>query len=429
MSSRSFARSAFLSLFLLPGMSPPLAAASLEPAYDLQGPGLAVAQTGIGLLGLGAGSRNLALTLPGRVELALLYWAGRDRPCPVDEPGGPCLLPEDGAYKDQVLRFDGLFITGTRLGAEAQPDTNAGPINNLGYFADVTEQVRARGTGRQTFPVSDGDRSNNLADLDGAGLLVVYTDPAHSAPGRVIVYHGLDFAYGEDRSRGPMEVTEPITFNHGAARASLRRGKLVIFAGDAVGIGPDRIDVSRNASLTNRLDSSAGAAWDADLFPVDLPAGAGATTVQIFSEPIGKNPDSLLWVAAALWLPLPVPSGCEAEFWNRQAGPWGPTGLTVGQRVANVFREANEYGPAGTATVRTALRFQEGPGLLGAAKRLLAAGVAAVLNAGHPKVEYPLTQIQVITLVDTALRGDDAAEILALAAELEDANEAGCPLD
>jgi hypothetical protein len=403
--------------------------ASLEPAFDLQGPGLAVAHTGIGLSGLGAGSRNLVMTLGGRVELALLYWAGRDRPCPVDEPGGPCLLPEEGTYKDQVLRFDGNLVTGTRLGAEGQPDTNAGPINNLGYFADVTELVRGRGTGRQTFPVSDGDRSSNLADLDGAGLLVVYTDSAHPAPSRVIVFHGLDFAYGEDRSHGSMEVTEPITFNHGAARASLRRGKLVIFAGDAVAIGPDRIDVSRNASLVNRLDGSAGASWDADLFQVDLPAGAGATTVQIFSEPIGRNPDSFLWVAAALWLPLPVPSGCPAGLWNREAGLWGPTGLTVGQRVMNVFREANEYGPAGAATVRTALRFREGPGLLGAAKRLLAAGVAAVLNAGHPKIEYPLTQVQVVTRVDTALRNDDVAEILALAAELEDANEAGCPLD
>jgi len=407
-----------------------LQATPLHPAFDLEGPGLSMAIAGAGMLGPGGRSRNLTLNAGGPVELALLYWAGRDRPCPEDEPGsGRCVIPE-GIYKDQVLSFGGTLLTGTLIGSEIQPDTNAGPINNLAYFADVTEIVRARGTGRLSFTVSDGDAASNLTDLDGAGLLVVYTDPAKPNPARVIVYHGLDFAYGEDRTRGRMEVTEPFTFNHGAARAMARRGELAVFVGDAESSGPDRIDVSRNPSLVNRLDGSSGALWDADRFPVDIPARAGATTVQIFSEPLGLNPDSLLWVMAALWAPLPVFNACSAEFWSAAPlDPWAYAGVRPTVKVRDAFREAASYEPLGAATLRAALGFRGGPGLLGAAKDLVRAGTAALLNAGHPKIEFSLTQTQVVTKVDTALRGRDMAAIVRVTQELEEVNAApGCPL-
>ncbi len=407
-------------------------ATPLHPAFDLQGPGLSLAVAGAGLLG--SRSRSLVLNAGGPVELALLYWAGRDRPCPEEE--GRCVVPGTGPYKDQVLSFDGALVTGTLIGSEAQPDTNAGPIHNLGYFADVTDRVQARGTGRLSFAVSDGDPASNLADLAGVGLLVVYTDPAKPDPARVIIHHGLDFAYGEDRTRGETEVTQPITFNHGAARASRRRGELVVFVGDAESpgsyrIGPDRIDVSRNPSFVDRLDVSSGAAWDTDRFAVDVPVGAGATTVQIFSEPVGLNPDSLLWVAAALWVPLPVPTGCSTAVWSRlPLNVWAVTGFRPDQRLQDTFREFTSYTSVGTATLSAALRFREGPGLLGADKELARAATTAVLNSMHDSVEYPLTRTQLITKVDGVLRGRDVAAILALARELDADNGAGnCPLD
>ncbi len=251
-------------------------ATPLHPAFDLQGPGLSIAVAGVGMSGPTGRSKTLTVTVGGPVELALLYWAGRDHPCPVDPPGsGQCVLPETGPYKDQVLSFGGLLLPGILIGSEVQPNTNAGPINNLGYFADVTDMVRARGTGRLSFTVADGDPGSNLADLDGAGLLVIYSDPAKRDPARVIVYHGLDFAYGEDRTAGSTQVTAPFTFNHGASRATDRQGKLAVFVGDAEGIGPDRIDISRNPSPANRLDGSSGAQWDADVFPDHDPRPRG----------------------------------------------------------------------------------------------------------------------------------------------------------
>jgi hypothetical protein len=406
------------------------AAMPLRPAFDLQGPGLSIAVAGAGLLPPAGRSRALTLVVGGPVEKALLYWAGRDRPCPVDEPGsGRCTLPATGLYKDQLLSFGGTLVTGTLIGAEVQPDTNSGSIDNLGYFADVTDLVAARGPGRRSFGVADGDVASNLADLDGVGLLVIYRDPAKTAPARVIVYHGLDFAYGEDRTRGETQVTAPFTFNHGAARATARRGEVVLFVGDAEAIGPDRVDISRTPSLVDRLEGSAGPGWDADRVPVDVPPGIGATTVQIFSEPIGRNPDSLLWVAAALWLPLPVPAGCPSILWSGLSGEvWAAAGQRPDQLLRDAFREAPAYEGLSGLTLRSALRLRGGLGLLGAARDLVRAGTAALLNAGHPRIEYPLTRTQVITRVDSALRGQNETAIVAVARELDAANAVGCPL-
>jgi hypothetical protein len=413
---------------LVPFLAVALEATPLKPAFDLHGPGLSIASAGSGLLG-GRAARSLVVNVGGPVELALLYWTGRDRPCFQAEPGGPCLIPEGRLYKDQRIQFAGVALEGVLIGAEAQGDTNAGPINNIGYMADVTAMVQARGTGRQVFSVGDGDPADNLADLDGAGLLVVYTDPTVSAPARVLVHHGLDFAYGEDRTPGETQVTDPFTFKHGAARATARKGRLVLFVGDAVSIGPDRIDISRNPSLVDKLDGSSGASWDADATFVDVPAGAAATTVQVFSEPVGRNPDSLLWVMAALWLPLPVPAGCPETFWSTSPAAWGPTGTRSGERVVDLFTEAKAYDVVSIASLQTALRFRREGGLLGAAKALVRAGIAAYLNAGHPKVEYPLTRTQVITKVDTALRSNDPETMFAAARGLEEANGEACPLD
>lgn len=224
-------------------------------------------------------------------------------------------------------------------------------------------------------------------------------------------------------------MTSPLTFDHGAAHASVRQGKLVVFVGNAQSLNPDRIDITNNPSVFNSLTGSSGPAWDAKSIPVNIPIGAGATTVQIFSEPVGQNPDSLLWEVAALWAPLPVPTGCSAAIWSGLSrDAWLQGGDHPEERVRDVFKESAPYGPIGVAMLGTAIRFHGGPGLLGAAKELVQAGTAALLNAGHPRVEYPLTRTQVVIEVDAALLGHDPGAILALAHQLEAANGASCPL-
>lgn len=400
-------------------------ATPLSLAHDLSGPGLQVAHAGVGLKGLDSDSRSLSLNIGGPVNLALLYWTGRDRPCLPDPETEVCKVGEE-PYRDQALLLDGLPVVGAVTGTELQPDTNRGPILNIGYVADVTEAVRARGTGRQSFAIADADVGNNLADLNGAGLLVVFTAPTKPAS-RVLIFQGLDFAYGEDRTPGGTRITEAITFAHEAAR-SARTGSLVVFVGDSTEGGPDRIDIGLDPGVADTLDGSAGESWDADRLPVAIREGSLATTVRVASEPWGRNPDSLLWVMAALSLPLPVSSGCSAAYWHADDDQWKLSGVPPTQRIKFVFSAATRYGQVGEATLRTALRFQEQGGLLGAAKSLVKEGSAALLNGAHPKLEYPLTRTQVITRVGDALRGGDEAALRALAAELRAANQARCPL-
>lgn len=64
----------------------------------------------------------------------------------------------------------------------------------------------------------------------------------------------------------------------------------------------------------------------------------------------------------------------------------------------------------------------------GAKRILLRAAAAALLNAAHPDVDYPLTTAQVTSRVNDALGSGDRATMLAAAGDLQELNGAGCPL-
>lgn len=399
-----------------------LRATPLRLAFDREGDGLALAQAGVGLRTSAARIGALTLDVGGSVELAWLYWAGHDRRCTVDPVSHVCEISGE-PFKDQILQLDGLQITGQLLGTEFQPATSSGPILHVGYGADVTEQVMAKGTGRLTFQIADGDPASNLTDLDGAGLLVLYTDPA-GPRARVLGFHGADFAYGEDLAPGEITIVQAVTFAHGAAKGA-RQGEVLLFVAGAEKGRPDRIEIRGTRGVTGQLDSSSGHEWDADRLPVTVPLRTVGTTVQLFSELWGQFPDSLLWVAAALWLPVPESQGCSTAIWSAR-GDWTGTGIAPSQRVRSVFSAAIPYGAVGNVTLRTALGFQVGGGLLGTARALVREGAAALLNAAHQDREYPYSRNQVIILVNEALRTADAARMGELVALLREANAAGC---
>jgi hypothetical protein len=409
-------------------------ATPLQVSLDVQGQGLQVSEGGVGTQGMGSGSRTFTVDIGGPVQSALLYWAGRDRPCP--QVGGVCVIPSQ-PYKDQVIKLDGVTITGTVIGTEDQPVSASGPINNIAYTADVTALVQAKGTGLQTFTVQDGDRTKNLFRWNGIALLVTYTDPADSTTYRVIVYRGLDFAYGIDPTPGHTRVTDPITINHGSHTTN-RQAKIRVIAGDAVLNRPDRIDISNNPSVVNGLDSSDGSSWDTDALIVNIPAGVSSTTVQLFSEPLNQNPDSMLWTLGVLRLPLPTSgpneppgeeTGCTPGYWKNHTESWPPTGYSPSQKTGSVFSGASAFPSLANKTLLQSLQGGGGPGTEGAARILLRAAVAALLNAAHPGTNYPRTTAEILTDVNAALTSNDRDTMLALATELDGDNNLGCPLN
>ena len=419
-------------VFLLVFLAAAVHATPLQISLDIQGQGLAVAEGGVGTQGIGSGSRSFTVDIGGPVQAALLYWAGRDRPCP--QSGGVCVVPFQ-PYKDQVIRLDSTLITGTIIGTEGQPVSGGGPINNIGYLADVTTLVQAKGTGLQTFTVRDGNTASNLFRWNGVGLLVIYTDPADSAMWRVITYHGLDFAYGADPTPGPTRVTDPVTFNHGADVVA-REGRLRIFSGDGVAARPDRIDISNNPSVVNGLDSSDGASWDTDVLLFNIPAGVGSTTVQLFSAPPNQNPDSLLWTLGVLRLPLPGEDpnqvgddGCTPGYWKNHEDSWAGTGYSPGQTTGSVFSGASAFPTLASQTLLQSLQGGGGSGTIGGARILLRAAVASLLNAAHDGVDYPRTTAEILADVNAALTSNNRNTMLALASELDSDNNLGCPLN
>jgi hypothetical protein len=80
-------------------------------------------------------------------------------------------------------------------------------------------------------------------------------------------------------------------------------------------------------------------------------------------------------------------------------------------------------------TLLDALNYGGGPETTGAARILLRAAVAALLNAAQPDVDYQLTVAQVISQVNTALASGNRNTMLNLASQLDRYNNAGCPLN
>jgi hypothetical protein len=272
-------------------------ATALAPFIDLQERGLTVSATGVGTQGWNGSPRNMTVNVGGTVRFALLYWAGRQRPC--DQTGGSCTDPVTEPYRDQDMVFDGNAVHGTIIGNETQPASGGGPIYNIGYYADVTSIVAARGTGSQTFTFADGNTASNLWRLNGAALIVAYTDAANTNFYRVLIWDGLDFAFGPDPTPGDTRVTVPVSFNHGA-NLSNRNAQLWMVLGDGTADRPDNVTISNNATQFNMLTGSSGFDWDTREFPISIPANVGTTTVQANSAPNNQNPDSLLWEVAAL---------------------------------------------------------------------------------------------------------------------------------
>lgn len=119
--------------------------------------------------------------------------------------------------------------------------------------------------------------------------------------------------------------------------------------------------------------------------------------------------------------------GLTPGFWKNHPEAW-PEGYDTCTIVDDVFPAVSEYSLSGD-TLMQALRYKGGRGEEGAARILLRASVAAVLNAGHPDINYPMTYIGIVSEVNNALSSHDRGTMIGLAAELDTMNNLGAPWD
>jgi hypothetical protein len=111
--------------------------------------------------------------------------------------------------------------------------------------------------------------------------------------------------------------------------------------------------------------------------------------------------------------------GCTPGFWKQEQHFDSWVGYTQDQLFNDVFG-------VGTFPDLTLLEALDLGG--GGAEALARHGVAALLNAASPDVDYPLSEAEVIALVHDALVSGDEGVIEDAKNQLEGFNEAGCPL-
>ena len=116
--------------------------------------------------------------------------------------------------------------------------------------------------------------------------------------------------------------------------------------------------------------------------------------------------------------------GCTPGYWKNHPGAWERFSPT--QTVGSVFEGASAA--LADDTLLEALNYTGGSGLLGAERILLRAAVAGLLNAAASGVDYGTSVTVVKRQVSNALLSDNRARILRLAAEIDTANNRGCPL-
>lgn len=122
--------------------------------------------------------------------------------------------------------------------------------------------------------------------------------------------------------------------------------------------------------------------------------------------------------------------GCTPGYWKNHTGNWQE--YSPDMTVAELFPLPASLSSLGSLTLEEALDGGGGPGELGAAKILLRAGVAAFLNAAHEGLGYPYRRYDepgnIGPRITAALASGDRHAMLDLAAELDAANNLGCPL-
>ncbi len=125
--------------------------------------------------------------------------------------------------------------------------------------------------------------------------------------------------------------------------------------------------------------------------------------------------------------------GCTPGFWKthtdlgKYPNAWPPTGYSANQTVGSVF--AVPYASLANATLAQGLAFQGGDTVEEKSEILLRAAIAAVLNAGHPNINYPLSVLGIVSTVNAALASGDGGTIVTLARALDAQNNLGCSIN
>lgn len=116
--------------------------------------------------------------------------------------------------------------------------------------------------------------------------------------------------------------------------------------------------------------------------------------------------------------------GCSAGFWAQNPEQWNLSPYSPDDLFNTVFG-VDVF--AAEATLLQVINL-EADGPSPQVEQLSRQAVAALLNATDPRVNYPLTEAEVIEQYQNAINSGDLAEIVALTDLLDTFNNLGCPI-
>ena len=258
------------------------------------------------------------------------------------------------------------------------------------------------------------------------GSAVTSSDPSHyygdTPPPLVPGVTIKKYTNGDDADTAPgphVQVGSPVVWDYkvtNSGQTALSSVHVTDNRGVAVSCPKSTLAIGETMHCSGSGTATAGQYENIGTVTANPPTGSAVTS----SDPSHYYGDA------------PPPSGnqgCSPGYWKNHAASWTATPYTTYQSVQSVFSAASGYPGLGSASLLDSLSFQGGSDLNGAAGNLLRAGTAALLNAAHPHVSFPLTQAAVISQVNTALTSRDRNTILSLASALDADNNLTCPLN
>jgi hypothetical protein len=158
--------------------------------------------------------------------------------------------------------------------------------------------------------------------------------------------------------------------------------------------------------------------------PITIPVGETFYFFICYTADIALKPDTYLIKTEFIIEKGEDYEGLSPGHWRKHLDQWHT--YTPSETIHSVFVINTVYLILSGTTFLQALTFRGGPSLPGAAKIVLRSAVAALLNAAHPEINYPLSEEEVISQVNSALASLNRGTLLSLAEILDTYNNLGC---
>jgi len=334
-----------------------------------------------------------------------------------DAPTGPRIPVGDAVLWEYVVRNTGnvtltdIVVTDDRGVDVSCPESELGPGRSMtctGHGVAVTGQYANVGT---------------VTGIDPEDTTVSDSDPSHyfgveDEPTAEIDLEKATNGHDADSGPGPeLTLGSPVTWTYVVTNVGEVELLDLQVTDDKEGaIDCPRTSLTPGESMTCTASGTAGEGQYANLGTVTGRTDGG-------TEVEDRDPSHYFGVSEP-----PPAQGCTPGYWKNHSDSWAAAGFSTGQSVESVFGQAGAYPALGVASLIEALDFNGGPGLEGAARNLLRAAVAGLLDASHPDVDYPRTPGQVVSEVNAALASGDRDTMLSVAASIDQDNNLGCPL-